>query len=119
MRGAPEGPIDALAAQLASPARSGAYITRAELIALAHVADGSLRVSERRRMLADVLKSAGSPEALTAVVAHLQDFWRASVAQYEEIAAGSPAGARAMAPWIARARRTLTRLDEVVEELSL
>ena len=35
MRGAPEGHLDALAALLASPARSGAYITRAELINLA------------------------------------------------------------------------------------
>lgn len=119
MRGAPEGHLDALAALLASPARSGAYITRAELINLARLVDGSLRVGERRRMLADVLKSAGSAEALTALVERLKDFWRASAAEYEEVAASSPAGARAMAPWIDRARTTLRRLDEVIEELSL
>jgi hypothetical protein len=119
MRGAPEGHLDALAALLASPARSGAYITRAELINLARLADGSLRVGERRRMLADVLKSAGSAEALTAVVERLKDFWRASVAEYEDLAASSEAGARAMGPWIDRAQATLRRLDEVVEELSL
>ena len=52
-----EGPFDELARELVVPAQSGIYIAKSEIIVLANLIEGSLRVNERSRMLADVLKS--------------------------------------------------------------
>lgn len=120
MRGVnPEGPLDELAAFLATPARSGIYLTRNELVALARLADGSLRVGERRRMLADVLKSAPSREALCATLAWLQEFCRESLRGYRELVEASPASAVQLRPWIGRAEATLDRLTTLIAEIRL
>jgi hypothetical protein len=113
----PEGPLDELAARLVIPARSGVYLTKSELIVLARLSEGSLRVSERRRMLADVLKSPDSPAGLAALIARLADFCRAHVERYDELAATWPRLAAHVAPWRAQAERTLASLVEIEREL--
>lgn len=115
----PEGPLDALAGLLAAPARSGVYLTRNELVILARLSEASLRVGERRRMLADVLKSAGSTEDLAGTLDRLRAFCEGSLAAYEELAAGAPASAPVLAPWIERARGTIARLETLAAEVRL
>jgi hypothetical protein len=115
----PEGPLDALAEMLAAPARSGVYLTRNELLILARLSEASLRVGERRRMLADVLKSAGSTEDLAGTLDRLRAFCAESLVAYEGLAAAAPASAAVLAPWIERARGTISKLETLAAEVRL
>jgi hypothetical protein len=114
----PDGPLDELAAELVVPARSGIYLAKSELIVLARLVEGSLRVNERRRMLADVLKSPDSLEGLSALVGRLMEVTQAHLERYAELAAAFPGTAPALAPWRERAARTWARLAAVREELA-
>lgn len=113
----PEGPLDEMAADLVIPAKSGIYIAKSEVIVLAHLVEGSLRVNERRRMLADVLKSPDSLEGLMALVSRLMDFTQAHLDRYAELAEAFPAMAPSLAPWREKAARTLGRLADVREQM--
>ncbi len=113
----PDGLVDELAAFLAAPARSGVYLTKAELIALARASEASLRVNERRRMLADVLRSAQGAGELLATLERLAAFCRQSADAYDAWARAWPTAAPALAPWRDKARRTLERLQEVQADI--
>jgi len=114
-----DGPLDELAARFVLPAKSGVYLTRNELVALARVSEASLRINERKRMLADVLKSPQSPAELIALLRRLIDFCRLHLEEYESVGREFPA-ARALAePWAAKARASIERLEIVCEELAL
>lgn len=112
-----EGPLDALAERLATPARSGFYLTKNELIALAREVEGSLRVNERKRMLADVLKSPASPEALGHLVARLEAIVRGHQAHYRALVRSFPRLEAPLTPWIARCDSSLRELADVRDEL--
>jgi hypothetical protein len=114
-----QGPLDELAVFYCTPAKSGVYVTKSELIALARASDASLRVSERAWMLADILKSSATPAALADQVDRLRAFAERSLADHERIVATSPAAGRAMAPWIERARATIERLTVLAAEIRL
>jgi hypothetical protein len=114
-----EGPLDELASTFVVPSKSGVYLTKSEMIALARICEGSLRISDRKRMLADVLKSPDSPEALARLMGHLVDFCSAHVARYEELAADYPSLAPLVAGPAASARRTIERLEALRVELKL
>lgn len=113
----PDGLIDELAAFLAAPARSGVYLTKPELLALARASEASLRVNERRRMLADVLRSAQGADDLLAMLDRLAAFCRQSADACDALARAYPTAAPALAPWSDKARHTLARLDDVQAEL--
>jgi hypothetical protein len=115
----PEGPFDAIAASYVLPAKSGVYLTKNELVALARVSEASLRLSERRRMLADVLKSAQNVAELKALNGRLMDFCRLHLEEYEARANHFPKSRALYAPWVKRAQATITRLMELNEELEL
>ena len=72
---------------------------------------------ERRRMLADVLKSPDSLEGLMALVSRLMDFTQAHLDRYAELAEAFPAMAPSLAPWREKAARTLGRLADVREQM--
>lgn len=52
------GPFEALARTFMTPAKSGVYLTRNELLVLARLTEASVRINERPRMLVDILRSA-------------------------------------------------------------
>lgn len=107
----PEGPLDGLASALVLPRKSGIYITKSEMLVLARVADGSLRVNERRRMLSDVLKSADSLQQLASTFERLQEFCRLHLTRYEELQQAFPAMEPYLKPWHEAATRTLKELE--------
>jgi hypothetical protein len=114
-----QGPLDELAVFYCTPEKSGVYLTKSEIIALARAVDGSLRVNERPWMLADLLKSSASPAALAGTVDRLRVFAERSLADYERLAAAEPTAADALAPWRAKASATIARLSALAEELRL
>lgn len=113
------GPLDALAAHCVVPAKSGVYLTKNELVILARISEASLRINERRRMLADVLKSPQTPAELQALNSRLIDFCRMHLEEYEAQADLYPKSRTLLLPWMERARATITRLEHVNEELEL
>jgi hypothetical protein len=112
-----EGELAALAASFVVPAKSGVYITKNEIIALARASEASLRVNERRRMLGDVLKSAQTLVELRAMIGRMADFCRLQLGEYEAMVSEHPRSAELLAPWMARARATVARLEEIDQEL--
>jgi hypothetical protein len=114
-----DGPLDALAARFVLPAKSGVYVTKNELIALARVSDGSLRINERRRMLADVLKSPQNPAELKALFARLIGLCELYLRSWDELIANFPLAVRSAKPWQEKARATIKSLEELTEELTL
>lgn len=116
---AAEGPLEAIAAHCVLPAKSGVYLTKNELVILARVSEASLRINERRRMLADVLKSPQTPAELQALNSRLIDFCRMHLEAYEAQADLYPRSRALLLPWVERARATITRLERVNEELEL
>ena len=113
-----DGPLDDLAARLVVPDKSGIYIAKSEMIVLANLVQGSLRVNERRRMLADVLKSPDSLAGLSALLDHLIDLARLHLERYRALAEAFPSLGPALTPWQVKAQATITRLEEVKEELA-
>ncbi|MFZ5445267.1 MAG: hypothetical protein ACOZQL_35080 [Myxococcota bacterium] len=110
--------LDALAARLVLPAKSGIYLTKNELIALARLSEGSLRVNERRRMLADVLKSPQSPAELSQLLARLVAFCQAHLAAWDDLLEAYPHAARFAEPWQQKTRATIASLEGIQEELA-
>lgn len=113
------GALEALAAAFVVPQGSGVYLTKNELLLLARVSEASLRVSERRRMLSDVLKSPLSLEELQKLVGRLKDFCRMHLEEYEASAAAHPRSRPLLEPWRARAQATVGRLEAIEEEIEL
>lgn len=115
----PPGLLDDLAAQLVRPAKSGVYLTKNEIIALARLSDASLRVNERRRMLADVLRSADSAEGLSALFERIIAFCRGSLEAYAALAEQYPSAAPALRGFQESAARTIDRLSAAQAEIAL
>lgn len=115
----PRGPLDELAMFYCTPEKSGVYLTKSDLMALARASDASLRVNERPWMLADILKSSTTTPALAAQMDRLRAFAERAVADYERIVAHHPTAGAAMGPWIARARGTVARLETLAQEIRL
>jgi hypothetical protein len=113
-----DGPLDALAARLVLPAKSGVYLTKNELITLARVAEGSLRINERRRMLADVLKSPQSPAELAGLLERLVAFCQVHLAAWEELTTAFPGAEPFAASWREKLNATITSLRGLTEELT-
>lgn len=115
----PSGLFDDLAVHFTRPARSGVYLTKNEIIALARISDASLRINERPRMLADVLRSAQSAEELTALFDRLASFCLKALADYEDLVRRYPASATSLRVLQEQARRSLERLAIAKEELEM
>lgn len=111
--------FDDLAAKLMTPAKSGAYLTRNELLVLARLTEGSFRFNERKRMLVDIFKSAQDADGLLALLGRLTAFWQDQLGRYEELAQAFPASAPFFAEWQTKARATLKTLERVRDEVRL
>lgn len=111
--------FDELAARLAAPAKSGAYLTRNELLVLARLTDGSLRYNERKRMLADIFKSAPDADGLVALLERLLAFWGSQLERYGALASEYPASAACFAPWQQKAKATVAALEKIRAEVRL
>jgi len=116
-RTAPDGPFDELAAFLVVPEQSGIYLAKSEIIVLANLSEGSLRVNERGRMLADVLKSPDNLTDLAALVGRLADLCQLHLDHIDAMAETWPATAAISAPRRVKAVGTLERLQDLQEEL--
>lgn len=114
-----DGMLDALAARFVLPAKSGVYVTKNELIVLARLADGSLRVNERRRMLADVLKSPQSPAELSALLERLIALCELHLAEWSALVGAYPKAQPFAQPWQEKARATVASLRDTQAELRL
>ncbi len=112
-----DGPLDQLARQLVIPASAGIYLAKSEMIVLAHLSEGSLRVNERRRMLADVLKSPDNLVDLGRLIQRLRDFSQAHIDRYDELTDSFPSLGPILASWRDKASKTIELLAEVQEEL--
>lgn len=113
------GPFEALARAFMTPAKSGVYLTRNELLVLARLTEASVRINERPRMLVDILRSAQTADELISMVDRLADFTRAQLGQYEALASEYPSTALTWRPWIERAKRTLLLLDDTRHDIAL
>lgn len=113
------GPFEALARAFMTPAKSGVYLTRNELLVLARLTEASVRINERPRMLVDILRSAQTADELIAMVERLADFTRAQLAQYEALVHEYPSSAPVWRPWLERAKRTLVLLDDTRHDIAL
>lgn len=114
-----EGPFEELANTFMTPAKSGVYLAKNELLVLARLSEASLRFNERKRMLADILRSAQSPAHLAEILDRLVAFCRESLEHYTALAETYPAAAPGWQPWIDRARKMVVRLEQTQEELRL
>jgi hypothetical protein len=114
-----DGPFEALAKTFMTPAKSGVYLTRNELVVLARLSEASLRINERPRMLVDIFRSAQTADDLVAIVQRLRDFTVANLEAYEALATEYPSTARLWRPWVDKARRTLVLLDDVAHDIRL
>jgi hypothetical protein len=114
-----DGPFEALAKQLVTPAKSGICLTRNELIVLARLSEASLRINERPRMLVDVLRSAQTAEDLVAILTRLIDFTHQRLAEYEAFAIEYPSSAPTWRPWVDRAKRTIVLLQDTIRDVRL
>lgn len=112
-----EGPFDELARALVVPAQSGIYIAKSEIIVLANLIEGSLRVNERSRMLADVLKSPDNLVDLAKLIARLMELCHAHIQHNNGLIETWPAMAGPLAPSQALAKKTLDRLEDLRLEL--
>ncbi|MCA9543012.1 MAG: hypothetical protein KC613_01445 [Myxococcales bacterium] len=110
--------FDHLAESLVNPAETGVYLAKSEMIVLANLTEGSLRVNERRRMLADVLKSPETLAGLSDLLEHIVVHCRAHVERYTELGQAWPAMAPTMAPWASKAQATIKRLRDLQAELA-
>ncbi len=114
-----DGVFENLARQLMTPAKSGVYLTRNELLVLARASEASLRINERPRMLVDILRSAQTADELCAMVDRLVAFTKDSIEKYRELAEAYPTTRAAWQPWIDRASRAVVFLDDVKREVRL
>jgi hypothetical protein len=110
-------PFEELAARFVAPAKSGVYLARNEIVVLARLEDGSVRLGERKRMLVDVLNSAAGPQELRAVLGRLLAFVRDSLGHYRALSERYDGAAPLFAEWIARAEATERHLVELCEDL--
>lgn len=113
------GPIEELVATFMTPAKSGVYLAKHELLLLARATEASLRINERKRMLADVLRSAQTQDELAGMLARLGAFCSERIAEYEALAQAYPATAALWRPWVDRARRMRLLLEETQAEVHL
>jgi hypothetical protein len=111
--------FDDLSAKLMTPAKSGAYLTRNELLVLARLTEGSLRFNERKRMLVDLFKSAQDADGLVALLERLEAFWRDQLHRYDELSETFPTSAAFFADWQHKARTTLASLEKIRAEVRL
>jgi hypothetical protein len=111
------GPFDQLARRLVVPEQSGIYIAKSEIIVLANLIEGSLRVNERSRMLADVLKSPNNLVDLAALIGRLIDLCQVHLDHYDGLAEAWPATAEPIAERRAKAAQTLEMLEDLRQEL--
>ncbi len=119
MSARPDTALDELAKWLATPAKSGIYLSRSDLVVLARLSEGSFRFSERHRMLADVLRSSQSLEELSQVLERLLAFCRLHRDAYSALAETYPRSAPIFRPWLTRLEKTTQRLLDVQAELKL
>lgn len=113
------GPFEALSETLMTPAKSGVYLAKNELLLLARTSEASLRFNERKRMLVDIFRSAQTGDELVAMMDRLIAFTKESLARYEELATEYPASAATWRPWIDKAKRTVLLLEETKQEIRL
>lgn len=111
------GPFDELARDLVVPAKSGIYLAKSEIIVLANLVEGSLRVNERSRMLADVLKSPDNLVDLAKLIGRLIDLCIVHIEHNDAMVETWPAMAEALATQHKNAKRTLERLEDLRQEL--
>jgi hypothetical protein len=111
------GPLDDLARHLVVPAKSGIYLAKSEIIVLANLAEGSLRVNERARMLADVLKSPDNLVDLAALIQRLIDFTQLHIDRADAMVEAWPAMAGPTADRRAKATKTREMLEDMHQEL--
>lgn len=116
---ASQSAFEGLAKQFMTPAKSGVYLTRNELLVLARLSEASLRINERPRMLVDILRSAQTADELCATIDRLIGFTTDSATQYEALAEAYPSTRSLWQPWIDRARRTVLFLEQVKRETRL
>lgn len=112
-----DGPFDELARSLVVPAKSGMYLAKSEIIVLANLIEGSLRVNERSRMLADVLKSPDNLVDLARLIARLMDLCHAHLQHYAALIETWPAMAGPLSEPQRKAQQTLDRLEDLRLEL--
>lgn len=112
-----DGPLDQLAASLVNPAKCGIYLAKSEVIVLANISEGSLRINERKRMLADVLKSPDNVQDLSKLIGRLIDFCEAHRERYQALQDSFPSLSPSLEPWMQRTAHTIERLEEVRDEL--
>lgn len=111
------GPFDDLARQLVVPSKSGIYLAKSEIIVLANLSEGSLRVNERSRMLADVLKSPDNLVDLAALIGRLIAFTQMHLDRADALMEAFPAMSGPTAARRAKAAKTLEMLEDLREEL--
>lgn len=114
-----DGPFEALARAFMTPAKSGVYLTRNELLVLARLTEASVRINERRRMLVDILRSAQTADELVAMVDRLLAFTHERLAEYEALVNAYPASAPVWRPWLERAKRTVVLLEDTKRDIRL
>jgi hypothetical protein len=114
-----DGPFEALARAFMTPAKSGVYLTRNELIVLARLTEASLRINERPRMLVDILRSAQTADELSAMLERLIEFTQAQSHEYRALVEAYPASDATWRPWIDRAERTVLMLRDVQRDVRL
>ncbi|MEF3192378.1 MAG: hypothetical protein K6347_07535 [Campylobacterales bacterium] len=111
--------LEELAKTLMTPAKSGFYMTKNELIILARLSEASLRVNERARMLTDIFRSIQSEEEFVGLLERIKLFAAKKEAQYEEIVKEYPRVAPIMEEYLRKVRAMKESIDEVKREVML
>lgn len=111
--------LEELATRLMTPAKSGFYMTKNELIVLARLSDASLRVNERKQMLMDIFKSMQSEEEFIALLERIEAFARRRKEQFEELGRDFPQSSEVMEGYIKPLEKLFDDMEEIKAEVRL
>ncbi|MDA1001457.1 MAG: hypothetical protein O2807_13200 [bacterium] len=105
-----QGKLNEVAQLLANPARSGIYLTRARIRAIAGEMGLRAGVQGRARMIENLFREAGSEGRAEALIARIEAEATAWLHRYGEWARACAPGKRAWREWKIKARQLRSQL---------
>jgi hypothetical protein len=111
--------IDATVELILSPNKSGAYLTKPDILKVAVMCDLNIILQERKRMLDDLFKAIKSKEELLTIYNVLVSFYTSKKGDYETIFQYFPATKASLEENYKKCTASIGRLEELKEEAGI
>jgi hypothetical protein len=102
-----------------SPNKSGAYLTKPDILKVAAMCDLTIILQERKRMLDDLFKSIKSKEELLEIYDVLISFYTAKKGDFETVFQYFPSVKNSLDENYKKCTATVGRLEELKEEAGI